>query len=74
MYYIQTNKFLMQPLGIKRYILCVLGCHKVSVCMRGIFQNSIVLETGECKHFENIFGHFVFINKPFCCKCFEDCG
>ena len=65
----------MQPLGIKGQILCVLGCHKVSVYMKGTFQSFIVLGTwGECKHFENCFGYFVSINKPLYFQSFEDCG
>ena len=40
MFYIQTNELLMQPLAIKRQILCVLGCHKVIVYMKGTFQSS----------------------------------
>ena len=65
MLYIQTNELLMQCLGIKRQILCVLGCDKVSVYMKGTFQGFFFLETwGERKHFENCVGYFVSINKP----------
>ena len=75
MFNIQTNELLLQPLGIENPILCVLGCYKVSVYMKGTFQSFFFLETwGERKHFENCVGYFVSINKPLYFQSFEDCG